>query len=227
MNCADVGKLLHPYLDRELDPPAAVGVAQHLAACARCAAEFERHKTASRLIKAAMRPEPDAAGSLHALRRALQIESRPANGWRRQLIFVAPALAAAVLLAWVLVPLLPGAAKGERYVYHVSNADNAAVALANIAFHLAAAPKAHFVVVTHNEGVDFLLQGAKDASGTPFASRVAALAEHGVQFRVCLNTLRVRDIPRQRVVAQATFVPSGIAEVGRLQVEEHYAYLKP
>lgn len=229
MNCADAKKLLHPYLDEELDAPSAIAVAEHLQQCARCAAELERHKAASGLIKAAMRPEPGAAVDLSAMRRMLEIEHRPAEATHRRRWFAlgAPALTVAALLAWALVPSLPGSGRSERYVYHINSSDNATSALGNIAFHLETAPKAHFVVVTHNEGVDFLLRGASDGAGTPFQPRVAALKERGVQFRVCLNTLRVRHIPQQQVIAQASFVPSGIAEVGRLQIEEGYAYLKP
>jgi intracellular sulfur oxidation DsrE/DsrF family protein len=36
-----------------------------------------------------------------------------------------------------------------------------------------------------------------------------------------------RKIDRKRVIPEATIVPSGVAEVARLQSQEGYAYIKP
>jgi intracellular sulfur oxidation DsrE/DsrF family protein len=56
---------------------------------------------------------------------------------------------------------------------------------------------------------------------------VADLAGKGVQFRVCNNTLQTRNIDPSKVVMEAKVVPSGVAEVARLQAKEGYVYLKP
>jgi intracellular sulfur oxidation DsrE/DsrF family protein len=235
MNCADTKRLIHAYLDGELDAATDFALAKHINACPRCGAELECRRATSRLVKTAMRAEPVAARDRRMLRESIRAAGNRATTpmLRRRILWLgAPTLAAVALLAWMLVPLLNGVGqrgfeRAERYVYHINNSENAATALLNIGFHLEAAPKARFVVVTHNEGVDFLLRGAKDRAGTPLEPRIAALVERGVQFRVCLNTLKLRGITPAQVVAQAQFVPSGIAEVGRLQVEEGFAYLKP
>ena len=93
--------------------------------------------------------------------------------------------------------------------------------------HLNADPKARIVVVTHGPGIDFLLQDAKDSRGREFSSPVSDLAGRGVEFRVCNNTLETRSIPASKLLFEAKIVPSGVAEVARLQAAEGYVYLKP
>jgi hypothetical protein len=61
----------------------------------------------------------------------------------------------------------------------------------------------------------------------PFAGAIADLANHGVEFRVCNNTLQSRKIDAGKVAMEATIVPSGVAEVARLQAREHFVYLRP
>ena len=49
----------------------------------------------------------------------------------------------------------------------------------------------------------------------------------GVRFEVCEITLRNRKLAKEQFIADTTYVPSGVAEVTRLQQREGYAYLKP
>jgi uncharacterized protein len=122
------------------------------------------------------------------------------------------------------------AAAGEQVkaVYHVNEGvDKAAAVLRNVGNHLDAEPNTKIVVVTHAAGIDFLLDGAKDRNGNPFDAAVDTLQARGVEFRVCNNTLVSRKIDPKRVIPQATIVPSGVAEIGRLQAKEGYVYLKP
>lgn len=116
----------------------------------------------------------------------------------------------------------------DKVVYHVNDtADQASNALRNIGNHLEVNPKAKIVVVTHSQGVDFLFDGAKDKGGNPYNIRVEQLKAKGVQFDVCEITLRNRKIERNKFIPEATFVPSGVAEITRLQQREGYAYLRP
>lgn len=115
-----------------------------------------------------------------------------------------------------------------KTVYHMSEGiPQATRGLNNIRNHLAADPKAKIVVVALGPGVDFLLQGATNQSNQPFAGAIADLANQGVEFRVCNNTLQGRNIDPSKVVMEATLVPSGVAEVARLQAREHFVYLRP
>lgn len=116
----------------------------------------------------------------------------------------------------------------DKVVYHVNDSKAQAVAaLRNIGNHLEVNPKAKIVVVTHAQGVDFLFDGAKDGNGNPFNVAVENLKNQGVQFDVCLITLRNRKIDKSKFIPEAAFVPSGVAEITRLQQREGYAYLRP
>ena len=118
------------------------------------------------------------------------------------------------------------AAAEEKVVYHVNDASVARMAMNNVNNHLNANPNAKIVVVTHGKGIDFLLNDAKDDKGA-FAPTVAGLKEKGVDFRVCRNTLKSRNLTDDAVIMEARVVPSGVAEIGKLQAQEGYVYLKP
>ena len=115
-----------------------------------------------------------------------------------------------------------------KVVYHLNEGvQQASRAIGNIRNHLAAEPQTRIVVVTHGPGIDFLLDGAQDAQNRPFIGAIGDLAAKGVEFRVCNNTLVSRRIPKEQVVMEAKVVPSGVAEVGRLQAKEGFVYLRP
>jgi len=135
-----------------------------------------------------------------------------------QFLFIALALTAGPALA----------ADATKVVYHINEGtEKAAMLLRNVKNHLAAEPGAKIVVVGHNAGIDFMLQGAQDKNGNPFDVPMEELADKGVEFKVCRNTLTGRNIPESKVQAPATIVPSGVAEVARLQAKEGFVYLKP
>lgn len=115
-----------------------------------------------------------------------------------------------------------------KVVYHLADGqEQASRAIINIRNHLDADPTAKIVVVGNGEGIDFMLEGAKDTKGQPYGGYVGELANRGVQFRVCENTLDARNIDKRKVVLEATIVRSGVAEVARLQAREGYVYLRP
>ncbi|MHB0916259.1 MAG: DsrE family protein [Thiobacillus sp.] len=130
-----------------------------------------------------------------------------------------------VALFLATAPMAASAAE-EKVVYHVNDSANARVAMNNVNNHLNAAPDAKIVVVTHGKGIDFLLNDAKDDKGE-YAPVVSALKAKGVDFRVCNNTLKSRKLDASAVNMEATIVASGVAEIGKLQAQEGYVYLKP
>ena len=116
----------------------------------------------------------------------------------------------------------------DRVVYHINDTGaQAANALRNVGNHLEVNPKAQIVIVTHARGVDFLMDGTKDTNGNPYNIRVEELKAQGVKFDVCEITLRNRKMKKSQFIPEATFVPSGVAEITRLQQREGYAYLRP
>jgi uncharacterized protein len=126
----------------------------------------------------------------------------------------------------VEAPATAPAAAQEKVVYHVNDSANARVAMRNVNNHLNAAPDAKIVVVTHGKGIDFLLNDAKDDKGE-LCVRGRRPQAKGVEFRVCNNTLKARKLDASAVNMEATIVPSGVAEIGKLQAQEGYVYLKP
>ena len=114
-----------------------------------------------------------------------------------------------------------------KTVYHVNDSTEASTAMRNIKNHLDADPTAKIVVVTHSKGIDFLLEGATDKKGNPYNISVEELQAKGVDFRVCNNTLVSRKIDPKTVLPNAHIVPSGVAELAKLQAKEGFVYIKP
>ena len=133
------------------------------------------------------------------------------------------------LAATALLLALPAQAQ-DKVVYHIDNSETQATkGLRNVRNHLDVAPDTKIVVVTHAEGIDFLMEGAKDAKNPniDYASLVSALKARGVRFEVCEITLRNRNIKKDRFIMDADFTPSGVVRIGQLQARDHYAYIKP
>jgi intracellular sulfur oxidation DsrE/DsrF family protein len=141
----------------------------------------------------------------------------------------------AIVMTALLTVGLPCAGQGVahkgnpvRAVYQIDGGDEQALrALRNIRNHLQADPSARITVVALGSGVDFLLNGEKDSGGYPFELIVQDLREQGVKFEVCVNTLDSRHLEKSQFIDGLTFVPSGFAELARLQFRQGFAYLKP
>ena len=115
-----------------------------------------------------------------------------------------------------------------KVVYHLNEGlPQATNGLRNIRNHLEVNPRAKIVVVAHAQGVDYLMKDKKDANGNPYEVTVEDLKRQGVRFDVCEITLRNRKLTRAQFIEDATFVPSGVAEITRLQQREGHAYLRP
>ena len=132
-------------------------------------------------------------------------------------LFVILALSLAASAAWAQ----------EKVVYHFDGGlEQATKGLRNINNHLEVDPKTRLIAVTHADGVDFLMEGAKDRFG-PFDARVQDLMARGVKFQVCEITLRNRKLRKDQFILGVEFVPSGVAQITHLQQKEGHAYLKP
>lgn len=132
---------------------------------------------------------------------------------------------------WIAAALLVTAAVSswaqDRVAYHVNDAKTQALAtLRNIRNHLDTDPTAQITVVTHANGVDFLMEDAKDPNGGDYASIVSALASRGVKFEICEITLKNRNLKKEQFIQEATFTPSGVVRLTKMQLQG-YAYIKP
>ena len=118
----------------------------------------------------------------------------------------------------------------DRVHYHIDDAAaQATKGLRNIRNHLDVAPDTKITVVAHANGVDFLMDGAKDPKdpNIDYGSLVSSLKARGVTFEICEITLLNRNLKKSLFNMDATFTPSGVVRIGRLQSRENFAYIKP
>jgi intracellular sulfur oxidation DsrE/DsrF family protein len=233
MNCAEAGRLLNPYVDGELELRSALAVEEHLQGCSRCQVSAAGLHALRAAVNRACEPPLAPARLRASVRRSLSSAAPAAPAvWRHPWLVAAPGIAALLLAIWMLLaqpwqgPAASHAADGARVVYHVASNDNVSAILRTLKNHLDAAPGLQVVVVAHNNGIEFLLQGAVDEGGRPYAAAVRDFRQRGVEFRVCTNTLTRRHIDAAAVIPEAVLVPSGIVEISRLQSREGYTYLR-
>ena len=117
----------------------------------------------------------------------------------------------------------------DKVVYHIDQAATQGLkGLRNIRNHLDTVPDTKIIVVTHAEGVDMLMEGAKEEkSKTEYAPLVSALKARGVRFEICEITLKNRNLKKEQFVLDADYTPSGVVRIAQLQARERYAYIKP
>ena len=131
------------------------------------------------------------------------------------------------LAALVLAVAAGSSFAQDKVIYHFDNtAAQGLKGLRNVRNHVDTDPSARITVVTHAEGVDMLMEGAKAANGTEFAPLVSALKSRGVVFEVCEITLRNRSLKKEQFIQEADFTPSGVVRIAKLQAQGS-AYIKP
>jgi intracellular sulfur oxidation DsrE/DsrF family protein len=130
----------------------------------------------------------------------------------------------------------------QKVVYHI-NYDNPkaqAGALRNIQNHINAvgAEKLELRVVLHGNGLALLLEPEAHERVPKFkhanandemTAKIANLKNQGVAFNVCANTVKGRKVNVSTDlydVTDADIVPSGVAELAKLQ-QEGFTYIKP
>jgi len=117
---------------------------------------------------------------------------------------------------------------GDKVVYHIDHAASQATkGLRNIRNHLDVAPDTQIVVVTHAEGVDFLMDGAKDKQNPniDYAALVSALKARHVRFEICEITLKNRNLNKSQFNMDADlqdWVAGAMLERDFLPFEEPY-----
>ena len=156
----------------------------------------------------------------------------------RLFTLIATALFAATLMTGNAIA---GGYGKQKVVYHI-NYDSAkaqAGALRNIQNHINAVGKENLdlKVVLHGKGLTLLLEPTAKGN-TKFSvgnatdtitAKIAGLKGQGVDFNVCANTLRGKKVSYEEDlydVSKADIVPSGVAELAKLQAMG-YAYIRP
>ena len=146
-----------------------------------------------------------------------------------------------------MMSIAPATAEGKAYgkqkvVYHINydNPKKQAGALRNIQNHINAvgAENLDLKVVLHGNGLALLVE--PDAlsklpkfkfanANDKMTAKIDGLKNQGVAFNVCANTVRGRKVSvgdDLYNVDQADIVPSGVAELAKLQIQG-YMYIKP
>lgn len=130
----------------------------------------------------------------------------------------------------------------QKVVYHINydNPKQQAGALRNIQNHINAvgAENLDLKVVLHGNGLALLLEPESLPNLKKFkhanaddkmTAKVTDLKGQGVEFNVCANTVRGRKVDVETDlydVSKEDIVPSGVAEVAKLQAMG-YSYIKP
>lgn len=130
----------------------------------------------------------------------------------------------------------------QKVVYHINYDDpkKHKGALRNIQNHINAvgADNLDLKVVLHGNGLAMLLEPDslekltkfKHANATEeLTANIDGLKDQGVNFHVCANTLNGRKVDYEmdlHNVSKSDIVPSGVAEVAKLQAMG-YSYIKP
>ena len=130
----------------------------------------------------------------------------------------------------------------QKVVYHINydNPKKQAGALRNIQNHINAvgAENLDLKVVLHGNGLALLLEPDSLAKLKKFkyananetmTAKIDNLKSQGIDFNVCANTVRGRKVDLEADlynVDKRDVVPSGVAEVARLQAMG-YSYVKP
>ena len=120
------------------------------------------------------------------------------------------------LLALAALFMAGTALAQDKVVYHIDDAEaQATKALRNIRNHLDTAPDTKIIVVAHANGVDFLMNDAKDKKNP------------NIDYASLVSALKARGVKKDQFIMDADFTPSGVVRITQLQQRDHYAYLKP
>lgn len=134
-------------------------------------------------------------------------------------------------IVWVLAGLVAGPSPalvrgGDgplKVVVHLNTPDSETqgAGMKNVTNILKEDPQAQVEVVCHSGGISLLV---KDQ--TKHKQAVEILAQQGVKFVACENTMRQKSIRKEDLLPTAKTVPSGAVEVVRKQ-QAGFAYFKP
>jgi intracellular sulfur oxidation DsrE/DsrF family protein len=118
--------------------------------------------------------------------------------------------------------------KAQKVVYHMNDINWGFRGLRNIKNHLNAVgdKNVEIIAVFHSSGGFILVDGKEDKKGHKFGGMINELANRGVKFAICANTIRGKKLNKDKINLHAEVIPSGVAEVAELQYKG-YVYVKP
>lgn len=111
-------------------------------------------------------------------------------------------------------------------VFHVDTDEHMNRSLRQISRHLEGNPDIPIRVILIAGGVRPALEGAEDPNGGLYSAQIEQLLAQNVRIFACENTLTSFNHSADDLTFGIETVPSGVAELGRLQVKEHFGYIK-
>lgn len=109
-----------------------------------------------------------------------------------------------------------------KTAFHIATvqANKVFQALRNVENLLAEYPETEVAVVANTSAVTILKEDSQ------FQDRVEELADRGVEFKACRNSIESTSMEEDEILDAVEVVPSGVGELTRLQ-DEGYGYIKP
>lgn len=130
-----------------------------------------------------------------------------------------------IMLASCLM-VTPVRAEEPGVVFHIDSDAHMNRSLRQISRHLEAHPDIPLRVVLIASGVNPALEGAEDPNGGLYSAQMEQLLAKGVRIFACENTLNSFNKSPDDLTFGIETVESGVAELGRLQIQLDYAYIK-
>lgn len=127
-----------------------------------------------------------------------------------------------VVAVWQLPMAQTVSSANHRIVFQLTDgqADTHVKFLRQLNNILEAAPNAQLAVVTHGMGVDLL---RIEENG--LEKELVKLKDMGVEFIVCQNTMKQRNLQQSYFLAWISYVPSAILEIV-IRQEQGWTYIK-
>ena len=111
-------------------------------------------------------------------------------------------------------------------IFHIDSEDRMNHMLRQISRHHAYNPSIPTRVILIAGAVKPALDGAADSNGGSYSAQIEQLLISGIRIFACENTLSSYNLTTEDLAFGIESVPSGIAEISRLQVRKRWAYIK-
>ena len=111
-------------------------------------------------------------------------------------------------------------------VFHLDSDTRMNRMLRQVARHHSFNPDIPTRVILIAEGVKPAIDGAVDANGGKYSAQMEQLLASGIRIFACEATLNFYNLTEDELAFGVETVPSGVAELGRLQAQERWGYIK-
>ena len=132
------------------------------------------------------------------------------------------------LLFLLLAAWLSHGNDDDRYgvAFHVDSDTKMNHVLRQVGRHRAANHAMPTRVILIAEGVKAALDNATDSSGGAYSAQMEQLIAAGIRIFACETTLTSYGLDADDLALGIETIPSGVAELARLQISHQWAYIK-